>query len=151
MRDRIASALRDATATEDGTRLCTLRLINAAIHDRESARMRTGDASGQLDDAEVSAILAQMIRQREDSVRRYEESGQLDLAEQERREADVIREFLPRPLSDEELHRAVAAAIAETHAQSLRDMGVVMTRLKSRYSGRMDVCKAGAEVRSALG
>lgn len=150
MRERIAAALRDAAASEDGTRLCTLRLINAAIQDREAARMRANGGSGELDDAEVSAILAQMIRQREDSCRRYEESGQLDLAEQERREIEVVREFLPRPLSDEELHQAVAAAIAETHAQSLRDMGAVMSQLKSRYSGRMDVCKAGAEVRSAL-
>ena len=74
----------------------------------------------------------------------------IDLAEEETREAEVIREFLPRPLSDDEMRAAIAAAIAETRASSLRDMGAVMTKLKRRYPGRMDVCKCGAEVRSAL-
>lgn len=154
MRDRIALALKEAAAaaavSDDATRQCTLRLICAAILDREAVRERD-DQRGTLDDAEVIEILVTMIRQREDSVRRYEESGRLELAEQERLEAEVIREFLPRPLSDDELHKAVATAIAETKAKSLRDLGIVMGALKTRYSGRMDVCKAGAEVRSALG
>ena len=149
MRDRIALALKEAAAPDDATRQCTLRLICAAIQDREAVRAR-GDQGGALDDAEVIEILAKMLRQREDSVRRYEESGRLELAEEERREAEVIREFMPRPLSDDELHKAVANAIAETKAKSLRDLGTVMGALKSRYSGRMDVCKAGAEVRNAL-
>ncbi|SFJ12712.1 GatB/YqeY domain-containing protein [Albimonas pacifica] len=150
MRDRIIAALRDATEAEDATRLSTLRLICAAIQDREAARAADEEAGGALDDAEVQEILVKMLRQREDSVRRYEESGRLDLAEEECREAEVIREFLPRPLSDDEMRAAIAAAIAETRASSLRDMGAVMTKLKRRYSGRMDVCKCGAEVRSAL-
>ncbi|MEC9433529.1 MAG: GatB/YqeY domain-containing protein [Pseudomonadota bacterium] len=150
MRDRIALALKEAAASDDATRQCTLRLICAAIQDREAVMAR-GDHAGALDDAEVIEILAKMIRQREDSVRRYEEAGRLELAEEERREAEVIREFMPRPLSDDELHQAVATAIAETKAKSLRDLGIVMGALKTRYSGRMDVCKAGAEVRNALG
>ena len=150
MRDRIIAALRDATEAEDATRLCTLRLICAAIQDREAARAADEAAGDALEDAEVQEILAKMLRQREDSVRRYEESGRLDLAEEETREAEVIRELLPRPLSDDEMRAAIAAAIAETRASSLRDMGAVMTKLKRRYPGRMDVCKCGAEVRSAL-
>lgn len=150
MRDRIIAALRDANDAEDATRLCTLRLICAAIQDREAARAAADEAGGELDDAEVQEILAKMLRQREDSVRRYEESGRLDLAEEEAREAEVIRGFLPRPLSDAEMAAAVAAAIAETKASSLRDMGAVMGKLKRRYAGRMDVCKAGAQVRSTL-
>ncbi len=150
MRDRIALALKEAAASDDATRQCTLRLICAAIQDREAVRAR-GDQGGALDDAEVIEILAKMLRQREDSVRRYEESGRLELAEEERREAEVIREFMPRPLSDDELHKAVANAIAETKAKSLRDLSVVMGTLKSRYPGRMDFCQVGAGVRSALG
>ena len=121
MRDRIALALKEAAASDDATRQCTLRLICAAIQDREAVMAR-GDHAGALDDAEVIEILAKMIR-----------------------------EFMPRPLSDDELHQAVATAIAETKAKSLRDLGIVMGALKTRYSGRMDVCKAGAEVRNALG
>ena len=152
MRDRIAAALRQATESDDATRVCTLRLICAAIQDREAARAADDDSDdGALGDAEVIEILSKMLTQREDSVRRYEESGRVDLAEQEAREAEVIREFMPRPLSDDEMRKAVADAIAETKASGLRDMGQVMSRLRRRYSGRMDVCKAGAEVRSALG
>ena len=150
MRDRIIAALRDATEAEDATRLCTLRLICAAIQDREAARAADEAAGDALEDSEVQEILAKMLRQREDSVRRYEESGRLDLAEEETREAEVIREFLPRPLSDDEMRAAIAAAIAETRASSLRDLGAVTTKLKRRYPGRMDGCKCGAEVRSAL-
>ena len=151
MRDRIMAALKAAKSSGDGTRLSTLRLMCAAIRDREAARRSGDDGEAVLDDAEIQEILGKMIRQREDSIRRYEESGRLELAEEERAEAEVIREFLPRPLSDDEMRRAVREAIAETKASSLRDMGAVMKRLKTRFPGRMDVCKAGAEVRSALG
>jgi uncharacterized protein YqeY len=151
MRDRIMTALDAAKSSGDATRLCTLRLIRAAIQDRESARIGAEEGEAQLGEAEVAEILGKMIRQREDSIRRYEESGRLELAEQERREAGVIREFLPRPLTDEEMRKAVRDVISETNASSLRDMGTVMSRLKARFPGRMDVCKAGAEVRSALG
>lgn len=151
MRDRIFAALKEAKSNGDPTRLCTLRLMVAAIEDREAARRGAEEAGAQLSDAEVNEILSKMIRQREDSIRRYEESGRLELAEQEGREAAVIREFLPEPMSDDEMRKAVRAAIEETNASSLRDMGQVMSRLKGRYPGRMDVGKAGAEVRRALG
>jgi hypothetical protein len=151
MRDRIVSALEQAKTSGDDTRLSTLRLIRAAIRDREAARRGAEEGEGALSEAEIGGILSKMIRQREDSIRRYEESGRLELAEQERREAAVIRELLPRPMTDEEMREAVRNVISETRASSLRDMGQVMSRLKARYPGRMDVCRAGAEVRSALG
>lgn len=151
MRERIAVALRDAVKTNDETLICTLRLISAAIQDRDAALGGTGDeGAATLSDAQVAEMLHTMIRQREASVRGYEESGRLDEAEQERREAEIIRNFLPRPLSESEVHGAVKEAIRETGASSLRDMGAVMTKLRRRYTGRMDFCKAGAEVRSVL-
>jgi hypothetical protein len=151
MRDRIKTALEEALGANDPTRLGTLRLICAAIRDRDSAARTADDGPDCMSDAELVQILSQMARQREDSIRDYEEAGRLELAERERDEAKVIREFLPRPLSEEETRRAITAAIADTRARSIRDMGVVMGALKSRYSGRMDFGRVGAEVRSALG
>lgn len=151
MRERISAALSEAQKAQDQTRLCTLRLITAAIKDRDIAARGADDSSGGVSDEEVIRILGQMIRQREDSVRAYEEAGRLELAEREREEIKIIREFLPRPLNDEEVRRAISAAISETKARSIRDMGAVMGALKSRYAGRMDFCKVGAEVRASLG
>ncbi|MFO7857046.1 MAG: GatB/YqeY domain-containing protein [Paracoccaceae bacterium] len=150
MRQRLSAEIDAARAGQDAARLCTLRLMKAAIDDRERALRERDEEAASLGDAEITEILATMIRQREESVRGYEEAGRLELAEQERREADVIREFLPKPLSDDEARAAVAEAIATTKAASLRDMGAVMGRLKRRYAGRMDFCKAGAQIRSVL-
>jgi hypothetical protein len=151
MRDRIKSALEEAMGAQDPTRLGTLRLICAAIRDRDCAARTADDGPDCMSDADLVQILCQMARQREESIRDYEEAGRLELAERERDEVKVIREFLPRPLSEEETRRAITAAIADTRASSIRDMGVVMGALKSRYSGRMDFGRVGAEVRSALG
>ena len=150
MRARIAKALAEAMKAKDQTRISTLRLIRAAINDRDIAARGTEDG-GDVSDAEIIGILGKMIKQREESARAYEEAGRLELAEREREEIKVIREFLPRPLSDEEVAKAVAAAIAETKASSIRDMGAVMGKLKQRYAGRMDFAKVGAEVRASLG
>lgn len=150
MRQRLASAIDAARRDADSDRLCTLRLMKAAIDDRERELRASDEEGAGLGEADVARLLATMLRQREESVRGYEESGRLELAEQERREADVIREFLPRPLSEDETRAAVAEAIASTKAATLRDMGAVMSRLKARYAGRMDFCKAGAQIRSVL-
>ena len=149
MRQRLANAIDAARDEDDAARLCTLRLMKAAIDDREREMRRHEDSTG-IGDAEIAEILATMLRQREESVRAYEESGRLELAEQERAEAEVIRDFLPRPLSEDEAREAVAEAIEATRAESLRDMGAVLGVLKRRYPGRMDFCKAGAQIRSAL-
>lgn len=95
MRERISAALSEAQKAQDQTRLCTLRLITAAIKDRDIAARGADDSSGGVSDEEVIRILGQMIRQREDSVRAYEEAGRLELAEREREEIKIIREFLP--------------------------------------------------------
>lgn len=150
MRTRIKAALDEAVENGDPTRVCTLRLICAAIKDRDLAARGADDGPDCMAEPEVLDILTQMIRQREESVRSYEEAGRLEDARREQEEIDVIAEFLPRPLSPEEASKAINQAIAETKACSIRDMGAVMGALKSRYRGRMDFCRAGVEIRDRL-
>ena len=150
MRQKISAALKDAMKAKDQTRLSTLRLINAAIKDRDIA-LRTVEGSDGADDADVLAILAKMIKQRQESARAYEEGGRLELAEGERAEMAVIREFMPKQLDEAETAAAIKDAIAKTGADSIRDMGKVMGHLKSTYSGQLDFSKVGGMVKSALG
>ena len=150
MRERITSAMKAAMKEKDATRLSTLRLISAAIKDRDIALRGEGREDG-VSDAEIMAILSKMIRQRQESAATYEQAGRLELAEKERAEIGVIEEFLPRQLSEGEIEQAVARAIAETGAASIRDMGRVMGALKEKYAGRMDFARAGAAVKKALG
>ncbi len=150
MRDRIASALKDAMKNKEADRLSTLRLINAAIKDRDIA-LRGEGGEDQVSDADVLAILSRMIKQRQESARAYEEGGRLELAEKELAEIRVIEEFLPRQLSPQEVEQAIDTAIAEIGASTLRDMGRVMARLKERYTGQMDFGTAGPAVKARLG
>ena len=150
MRTRISAALKDAMKSKDADRLSTLRLINAAIKDRDIALRGDGEDGG-VGDAEVLGILGKMVKQRQESARAYEEGGRLELAEKERGEVTVIEEFLPRQLTEDEVGAAIAEAIAETGAESIRDMGKVMGALKAKYTGRMDFGAAGAMVKDRLG
>jgi uncharacterized protein YqeY len=134
---------------KDSARLSTLRLINAAIKDRDIALRGEGNDDGVGDD-EVLGILGKMVKQRKDTAKTYEEGGRLDLAERELSEIGVIEEFLPRKLSDDEVAAAVDAAVAETGASSIRDMGRVMGALKSKYTGQMDFGVAGGMVKDRL-
>ena len=153
LKDRVSAALKDAMRERDAVRLSTLRLINAAIKDRQIALRTDGGPNGGADiaDAEVLAILGKMVKQRQESARAYEEGGRLELAEQERAEIGVIEEFLPRPLDDAEVAAAIDAAIAETGAESIRDMGRVMGALKAKYTGQMDFGTVGPQVKARLG
>lgn len=150
MRDRINAALKTAMKDKDQLRVSTLRLICAALKEREIAQ-RGEDDSGQLDNAVVMQVLSKMVKQREESAKTYDDAARADLATRERGEIKIIREFLPKPLSAEDMRQAVAEAIRETEASSIKDMGKVMGALKSKYAGRMDFGAAGAEVKSALG
>jgi hypothetical protein len=150
MRDRINVALKEAMKAQDKTRLGTLRLITAAIKDRDIANRSDGDRA-EVPESEIVQILGKMIKQREESIRAYEEGGRLELAEREQAEIDVIRDFLPKPLSEKEVEAAIAEAIETTKASTIRDMGAVMGALKSRYAGQMDFSKVGAAVKAALG
>lgn len=150
MRDRISEALKDAMRAKDALRLSTLRLMSAALKDQDIAK-RSDGGSGEMSDSEVMSLLAKMVKQREDSAKAYEEAGRMELAEQERAEQCVIREFLPKPLSDDEVNVAIAKAIEDTGASTIRDMGKVMGALKAAHTGRMDFGKAGGQVKAALG
>ncbi len=150
LRERLQLALKEAMKAREPARLSTLRLINAAIRDRDIASRADGER-GMVPDAEITAILGRMIRQRQESARAYEEGGRLELAEHERAEIAVIQEFLPRQLSDDEVAAAIAAAVAETGATSIRDVGRVMALLKTRHAGQMDFGAVGAMVKARFG
>ncbi len=134
---------------KDSCKVSTLRLILAAVKDRDVAARATGNADG-IDDAQILELLAKMIRQRRESIKLYEEGGRVDLAEREAEEIGVIESFMPRQLGDDEIAAAVDAVIAEVEATGLKDMGRVMAALKQRYAGRMDFAKASALVKKAL-
>jgi uncharacterized protein len=149
MRERVNVALKQAMRDKAADRLSTLRLINAAIKDRDIAARGDSDSDG-VGDAEVLAILGKMSKQRMESVRAYEEGGRVDLAERERAEIAVIEEFLPRQLNEAEIEAAVTEAIAKTGATSIRDMGKVMGELKGKYTGQMDFGKVGPMIKARL-
>jgi uncharacterized protein YqeY len=150
MRSRLGEALKTAMKEKDAARLSTLRLINAAIKERDIA-MRTEGEDARVSDAEILAILGKMVKQRQESARAYEEGGRLELAEKELAEIGVIEEFLPRQLSEAEVEAAVAAAVAEVGAESIRDIGKVMAVLKGKFTGQMDFGKVGPMVKARLG
>lgn len=149
LRTRVSTALKQAMKDKAAERLSTLRLINAAIKDKDIAARADGNEDG-VGDADVLLILDKMAKQRKESARAYEEGGRLDLAERELSEVTVIEEFLPQQLDDEEIVSAVDAAIAEIGAESIRDMGKVMGVLKSRYTGQMDFGTVGPKVKERL-
>lgn len=149
LRSRISDALKQAMKAQDADRLSTLRLISAAIKDRDIALRGDGREEG-VDDAEILAILGKMVKQRQESSRAYEEGGRLELAQKETAEIGVIEEFLPRQLSEEETGAAIQNAIAESKAESIRDMGKVMGILKERHAGQLDFAKVGPKVREML-
>ena len=145
LRARLNEALKSAMREKEAERLSTLRLINAAIKDRDIAlRGEGGDAT--VGDAEVLTILGRMVKQRHESARAYEEGGRLELAEKELAEVKVIEEYLPRQLSADEVDAAIAEAIAEVGASSIRDMGKVIGALKARFTGQMDFGSVGPMV-----
>jgi uncharacterized protein YqeY len=151
MRTRVAAALKEAMQARDAERLSTLRLINAAIKDRDIALRGTEDEAKGCGNTEVLSILGRMVKQRHESARAYEEGGRLELAEKELSEIKVIEDFLPKQLTVDESAAAVDAAIAETEATSTRDMGKVLGILKGKYTGQMDFGKVGPLVKDRLG
>lgn len=150
LRARVSDALKEAMKAKDTNRLSTLRLINAAIKDRDIAARGDGE-EGEVSDDVVLGILGKMVKQRQESARAYEEGGRLELADKELSEITVIETFLPRQLDDAETEAAVAAAIEEVGAESIRDMGKVMGALKARFTGQMDFGKVGPLVKGKLG
>jgi hypothetical protein len=148
MRNRISTALVEAQKQQNKGRVAALRLINAAIQDRDIANR--GKGKDKADDAEIADILQKMIKQREESARLYAQGGRAELEAQELAEIGIIREFLPTQLSEAQTADAVTRAIAETGAAGIRDMGKVMAFLKDNYRGQIDMAKAGVAIKAAL-
>ena len=143
MREIINTAVKDAMRSKDKLRLSTLRLVNAAIKDKDIA-LRTEDRPDGVSSSEILQILGKMVKQRQESAKAYEEGGRLELAEQELSEIKIIEEFLPRQLSDDEVSKVIKDTIALVGASSIRDMGKVMSSLKDQYTGQLDFGKVGA-------
>ena len=149
LRNEINSAMKEAMKEKAQLRLSTLRLINAAIKDRDIAARAEGVEEG-VDESEILAILGKMTRQRQESAKTYEEAGRLDLSERELSEIQVIEYFLPRQLNGDEIEIEVTKVIDEQGASSIRDMGRVMACLKERFTGQMDFGSVGPIVMKKL-
>jgi len=148
MRDEINAGLKEAIKARDPRRTTTLRLINAAIKDRDIAAR--GEGREKVSDTDILALLQKMVKQREESADIYAKNARMDLAEQEREEIAIIQHYLPQPLSDEEVAAAIDAVVVETGAEGLRDMGKVVGALKERFPGRIDFGKASKLVKDRL-
>ena len=149
LRTRLNDALKDAMKAKDQCATATLRLILAALKDRDIASRGNGASEGVSDD-QILELLQKMIRQRQDSIEAFKTGSRQDLVEKEEQEIRVIERFLPKPLSEEEAREAIEGVISELGASTIKDMGKVMGALKQRYPGRMDFGKASAVVKQAL-
>lgn len=147
LRDRLNEDLKKAMKARDARRVSTLRLVMAAIKDRE---IRPDAPTAGLSDDDIVAVLVKMAKQREESAQIYDSAGRPELAGAEREEIAIIREFMPRQMSDEEIRTAVRDAITSTGAAGAKDMGKVMGALKQRHAGTIDMARAGALAKELL-
>jgi len=146
LRDDINSALKEAMKSGEGRRVSTLRLINAAILERETR----GAERTTLNDAEIVDVMQKMVKQRQEALELYEKAGRSELVAQEREEIGIISAYLPKQMSDIEAAHAISTLIKELEAATLKDMGRTMAALKERFAGRMDFTKASALVKKLL-
>ncbi|AWM86321.1 GatB/YqeY domain-containing protein [Microvirga sp. 17 mud 1-3] len=148
LRERFTADMKEAMKAGDKPRLGAIRLIQAALKDKDiEAR---GAGKGQATDEEILALLQKMIKQRQESITMYEQGGRAELAAQEKAEAEVISSYLPKQMDEAEVKAAIEAAIAETGAASMKDMGKVVGLLRGKYAGRMDFAKASGLVKEML-
>ena len=148
MRETITKALREAQKAQDKERTLTLRMINAAIQDRDIANRGAGKDAASSE--EILQILTKLVKQREESAKAYEEGGRAELAAKERAEIAIIREYLPQQMDEAQTRDAIGKAVAETGAASVKDMGKVMACLKERYTGQLDFGKASGLIKEML-
>ena len=151
LRAKINDDLKTAMKAGDKRKVSALRLMNAAIKDKDINSRTDGHDSVLTTDAGLIDLFAKMVKQRQESLATYEQAGREDLARQERGEIEIIQSFMPKQLSEEDMKAEVAKAVRETGALGMKDMGKVMAALKERFAGRMDFAKAGAVVKSLLG
>ncbi|MEQ4597980.1 MAG: GatB/YqeY domain-containing protein [Methylobacteriaceae bacterium] len=148
LRERITAEMKAAMKAGEKQKLSTVRMIQAALKDRDIAAR--GEGKGETGEDEILALLPKMIPQHQEAAGVYEQGGRPELAESERAEAEIIQTFLPQQLDEAEMRTAIADAIAETGAESPKDMGKVIGALKGKYTGRMDFGRASALVKDAL-
>ena len=149
MRSELDENLKEAIKSQEKQRVATLRLINAAIKDRDIAVRSEENTEGVSDD-EIILILSNMVKQRKQSIIQYEEGGRIELAEREREEIKIIQEFLPNQLTNDEIHAEISKIIDAEDQLSIKDMGKIMGELKNKFSGRMDFGKASEIVKALL-
>ena len=147
MREQFNSQLKEAMKAGDKRRVATIRMITAALKDRDIEARGAGKT---ISDDDILALLQKMVKSRQESAEIYEKAGREDLSTQEREEIAIISEFLPKQMSDEEVTAAIKAAMAETGAAGIKDMGKVIAALKGKYTGQMDFAKASASVKAML-
>ncbi len=149
MRNKINEAYKEAMKSQDKLRSGTLRMVNAAIKDKDIEARGTG--KGPISDDEIKTLLQKMIKQRHESAGIYAQAGRIELANQENEEIKIIESFLPEQMNEAQMKAAVEAAIAATGASSVKDMGKVMGELKGKYTGQMDFSKANGVIKGLLG
>ena len=149
LRERLNDQLKESMRARNQKRVSTLRMVLAALKDKDIAARTETNREG-VPDEDVLSLLAKMIKQREESATAFESGGRPELAASEREEISIIREFMPQQMSGEEARAAAQAVIAELGASSMKDMGRVMAALKERYAGQMDFAKAGGMVKDLL-
>jgi uncharacterized protein len=149
MREKLMTALKEAMKSKETTRVNTIRMVQSAIKDLEIANRTKPDAT--VTDGDIAQLLSKLVKQREESAKVYDEGGRPELAAKEREEIGIITGFMPKQLSDDEVTEAIKAAIAETGAASIKDMGKVMAVLKDRFPGQMDFAKASGQIKAQLG
>ena len=149
LRDRLNEALKEATLAKDTCATATIRLILAALKDRDIA-VRSKDNSEAIDDDDILRLLQTMVKQRRESIDMYRKGNREDLADREAREIEVIQRFLPEQMGDASVTEAVEQVISDVGARGLKEMGKVMSALRERYAGRMDFAKASAVAKQKL-
>ena len=147
LRDKINNDVKDAMKAGDKRRVSTLRLVNAAIMERETR----GPERTSLNEADILDVMVKMIKQREESLAIYEQAGRADLAAQEREEIVIISSYLPRKMVEHEMHEEIVALIKELGAATMKDMGRTIATLKERFGHKMDIAKASVVVKRLLG
>lgn len=150
LRDQLSAALKDGMRAKDDRAVSTVRLILAAVKDRDIAARGCGESAG-ISDQDLLVLLQSMVKQRRESIGLYEQGGRMDLVQQEQEEIEVIERFLPRQLDATEIEAAVSAAIDRTGAATLKDMGKVMADLRAEHTGQMDFASASATAKEKLG
>jgi len=148
LRDNINNAVKEAMKAKDGRKLSTLRMVNSAIKNADiEAR---GQGKPPLSDADLFGVLQKMIKQRQEAVELYDKGGRAELAAQEREEIAILAAYLPKQMSEDDIKAVISAAIAETGAAGMKDIGKVIAALKAKYTGQMDFAKASGLVKAAL-